>query len=323
MNLSDSFVGKNSKFILQKYSITFSILTYTTKFYSTNSKNNNSYLTGWWEMNKKIGVPFIITACFAIILFSYISWNIKLDNIEKDATKVIPISTDSSGSEDKSSEQNNNTNSSSLSEEDLKKALKNSSTSVQNLFEKRYKDGQTVKMLILGSQAMDQGGEGYAKLLKDSLQETYGDFVNVSAQSFNTTSAEFIDTQMKDVKWSTKYDIVLLEPFILNDNGLVSTEDEFSYIGQIVTTIQDEVKDAVVVLQPSFPIYGASYYETNVAALKSYAKENSLPYINHWTEWPSSSDESLKDYIIADKEQPNKAGTNLWAKALSKYFTNH
>lgn len=323
MNLSDSFIGKNSQFILQKNSITFSILSYTTKFYSINFENNSKYLTGWWKMKKKIGVLFIIIACFAIILFSYISWNIKLDNIEKKATKVVPISTDSSGSKGKNSGQSNNITTSSLSEADLKNALKNSNTDVQNLFEKRYKDGQNVKMLILGSQTMVQGGGGYAKLLEDSLQETYGDFINVSAQSYDTTSAEFIAKHLNDIQWSKKYDLVLLEPFILNDNGLVSTEDEFSYIDQIVSKMQDNVKDAVIVLQPSFPIYGTSYYETNVAALKSYAKENSLPYINHWTEWPSSSDELLKDYITADNEQPNKAGTNLWAKALSKYFTNH
>ena len=272
-------------------------------------------------MGKKISVIFIIISCFAIILLSYISWNIKLDNIEKDATKVIPISTKQSGV-NSSPRQDNHTNTFSITKEELKNALAKSDSDVQNLFEERYQNGKNIKMLILGSQAMDQGGKGYAKLLEESLLDTYGDFIDVSSKSFETSSADFIGKHLKDIKWSQKYDIVLFEPFILNDNGLVSIEDEFTYIDQVVAKVQSSVKDAVVVLQPSYPLYGTTYYDANVSSLEAFAEEKNLPYINHWRKWPSSSDEKLKDYLTDDSEQPNEKGAQLWGKTLSKYFTN-
>lgn len=269
-------------------------------------------------MSKKVSAIFIIVSCFAIILLSYISWDIKLDNIKKDATKVVPISKNVNSSP----RQDDNPEKLSMTQQDLKNAISKSESDVQNLFEKRFQNGQSLKMLILGSQAMDQGGNGYAKLLEDSLRETYGDFIDVSSKSFNTSSAEFIEQHLNDIKWSQKYDLILFEPFILNDNGLVSIEDEFTYIDQVVAKAQSAVKDSVVVLQPSYPIYGTTFYDANVTSLKAFAKERNLPYINHWRKWPSSSDVKLKDYLTEDSEQPNEKGAQLWGNTLSEYFTN-
>lgn len=267
-------------------------------------------------MKKKIGVIFIIVASIFIIIISYISWHIKLEDIKKNATKVVPISTSGSNNIVEKSPM-------SLKINDLKNYSENSDSSIKKLFKDRLQNSQQVQMLILGSTAMDQGGEGYASLLEKSFQETYGEFITITSQSFDSTSADFISKHLNEVKWDKPYDLVLLEPFILNDNGLVPTEEEFQYIEQIKEKVRGQIKDAVVVLQPSFPIFGTSYYETNVASLKSFAKEHSFPYVNHWEEWPSSSDTDLKSYLTGDNEQPNERGTKLWAQSLSKYFTNH
>lgn len=267
-------------------------------------------------MKKKISAIFIIVASIAIVIISYISWHVKLEDIKKNATKVVPISASGSNNLVEKSSMN-------LNFTDLKNYSKNSDSSVQKLLKNRLKNGQQVQMLILGSTAMEEGGEGYAALLEKSFKETYGEFITITSQPFDSTSADFISKHLNKVNWSKPYDLVLLEPFILNDNGLVPTEEEFEYIDQIKEKVRGQVKDAVVVLQPSFPIFRTSYYETNVASLKSFAKEHSFPYVNHWEEWPSSSDTNLKSYLTGDNEQPNERGTKLWAQSLSKYFTNH
>lgn len=246
-------------------------------------------------MKKKFDVMFTIIACFAIMLFSYISWTTKLDDIKKEATKVAPIST--AKADNKGDESSDPNSQKSLTEVTLKKAIANSDAAVQGLFEKRFGDDQKVKMLIVGSEAMNAGGDGYAKRLEASLQETYGEFIKVTSNSFDTTSAAFIANHLDDIKWEENYDLVLLEPFILNDNGLVSIEDELTYIDQIIVKVQAAVKDAVVVIQPSYPIFNTTYYGANVAKLQTYAKDYSLPYISHWDKWPSTSDLSLNSYL--------------------------
>jgi lysophospholipase L1-like esterase len=267
-------------------------------------------------MKKKIGVFFIVVASLVLIIFSYMSWSAKINNTKENATKNATVVESAAG--DATSDGKKEVT---VTDTVLDSALANSSADVQKLFQKRYDDDKKVNMLILGSKAMNDGGEGYAALLKKQLQATYGDFVIVTAKSFDTTSYDFVANHLNDVEWSTKYDLILLEPFTFKDSGVILPADEFQNIDEIVAKAQKAVKDAVVVIQPPFPAYGAHEYKTNISALKSYAKSKGLTYFDHWSKWPGTNDKVLKNYLTADNKHPNEQGAKLWAGALSDYFT--
>src|SRR5690606_18640272 len=112
---------------------------------------------------------------------------------------------------------------------------------LQELFSNRKEQGETVQLLILGSEAMESGEPGYGELLKDALEEAYAGFIETELLPFDGTSEEFL---LSNPQLSSGYDVLLLEPFTLKNNGRVEIEREHEHIEEIYDEIVSAEDDA-------------------------------------------------------------------------------
>lgn len=260
---------------------------------------------------KKLSVLMSVILCGVILIFSYATWKEKIANAGRPAETAIA----SAPKEDTKEEM------AAVSEEtpeiDLKNLTAGMDPQVQKLFYNKKEQDETVQMLIVGSEAMDAGQPGYGELLAAELETVYGGFIETELLSFDGTSEEFL---MSGPQLSGGYDVVLLEPFTLNNNGRVEIEMEQLHIQNIFGEVLSDESNAVLVLHPPQPIYGAQFYRTQEMALEDFARIQGYVYIDHWQEWPATDDLALKEYLTEDSN-PNNTGAETWANALIAYFT--
>lgn len=114
--------------------------------------------------------------------------------------------------------------------------------------------------------------------------------------------------------------MILLEPFILKDNGKVGNDLAAENYSEILNAIVAAKEDAVVILQPANPLSKAIFYPQQVEALKAYAVTNGLPYLDHWKAWPETENERRGLLDTGDPSYPNERGHQLWAEYLIDFF---
>ena len=260
---------------------------------------------------KKLSIGLSILLCGIILIFSYASWKEKLASAGKPAEQAI------AAAPAEETEKEVEAVSEETADIDLESLTASMDPQVQEVFLNRKEQDEKVQFLIIGSEAMNDGEPGYASLLTDALESSYAGLVETEVMSFDGTSEEFL---MSGPDLSSGYDIVLMEPFTLKNNGRVEIETEHVHIQNVFGEILSAESDAELVLHPPQPIYGAQFYQTQVTALEQFAEMRDYAYINHWVGWPSTEDLTLKDYLTEDSN-PNNRGAAAWADALIAYFT--
>jgi hypothetical protein len=93
----------------------------------------------------------------------------------------------------------------------------------------------TVEIVIVGSEANTMGNRTWPNIFKEKMHETYGELVNVSVYDIHNVTTEMVvsdELHMEAVNQNT--DIVILEPFMLNDNGSVNIDDTLVNIQTII-----------------------------------------------------------------------------------------
>ncbi|MGG3568552.1 SGNH/GDSL hydrolase family protein [Priestia megaterium] len=210
-----------------------------------------------------------------------------------------------------------------VSSKNWKSYTRNLPTSIVEKLEKAKKTGEPIKLVIVGSQDTSTDSDAWPAQLKKKLNNTYGSAVEVEVQEYkDKNSLEFIREKLYEKVMEAKPDILLFEPFLANDNGIVGITNTLDNISLIMTHINENVDGLVTIIQPSHPIYHAVNYPKEAEQLKAFAKKNEYEYINHWSEWPNSDSESLLNYLNESKTAPSEKGNTAWAKALELYFTN-
>ncbi|MBD8013361.1 SGNH/GDSL hydrolase family protein [Planococcus wigleyi] len=260
----------------------------------------------------KIGAFLAVLLCVFALVFSYLTWQDKLENVLEQPEEQ---KTQTSGKKEASTKETKEQNNGELSV-NIKELSANADQAVQDLLIERSDNGEKVQLLIAGSAALDSGNPGYAERLKESLETSYEDFIEVDVLSLTGTSEALIGG---NVDLSAGYDIVLLEPMTLMNNDRIAIEQEREHISEFNTAVTAEVEDAVVVLHPPQPIFGAGYYLAQVSALEEFAAIYGYAYIDHWSVWPDTDDEALKDFLTEDG-LPNDKGAELWTEELEAYF---
>ncbi|MGH2317002.1 SGNH/GDSL hydrolase family protein [Planococcus sp. SE5232] len=254
----------------------------------------------------KIGAVLAVLVCVIALVFSYLTWQDKLENVLDKPEEARAQSADKAEEEPEIE-----TNDDSVNVEGL---IANMDPQVQAIFEARNSEGESVKLLIAGSAALASGEPGYAEQLEASLAEAYGNFIETDIVSIEGTSES-----LANVDLSAGYDVVLLEPMTLMNNDRIAIEQEREHIREFDAALTAEKEDALVVLHPPQPIYGAGYYLSQVTALNEFASTNGYAYIDHWSAWPDTDDELLKEYLAEDG-LPNNKGAQVWAEELQAYF---
>ncbi|MCM3124188.1 MULTISPECIES: SGNH/GDSL hydrolase family protein [unclassified Mesobacillus] len=197
---------------------------------------------------------------------------------------------------------------------------KNWPEEAQLSYKQSINEKKLYKILIAGSTALGPESSGWAYLLKNKLKESFHNTLDVSVKSYDLTSTQIIEEGKDEELAAEKADLILLEPFILKDNGKVTIENSNENINKVIESIKTTNKEAIVLLQPANPLYQAKYYPLQVEALKEYADRNNISYINHWDAWPDPQSEEIKNFLIGEPSTPNENGHMLWADYLIDYF---
>ena len=194
--------------------------------------------------------------------------------------------------------------------------------SVKEKLKKAEASGKPMKLLIVGSQATSTDSKAWPEALKETLNHTYGSLVETSVLEYkDETTLDFVRNQdYKDII-KEKPDVLLFEPFLLNDNGVVGITNTLDNLDVIMSHITEADKDLVTILQPSQPIYNATNYPKEAEALGEFAKTNGYEYVNHWSAWPDYMSEKILDYLVEKQRVPTAKGNKAWSSYLEEYFT--
>lgn len=268
----------------------------------------------------------IVTISAGAIIAGNIHWNQKLSAqaqqiVKKDDSIVVnqAVENNTEPIEEKTTQQVKKEE----NKQDLSTYTRNLPQELQKKIIDASQNGQTLNMVIYGSESSSSEKEAWPDLLKQHLTETYGkDLFNVEILSeVNKTTVDVIRTKSYKKVNELNPDIALFEPFMIRDNNeKVSMQNRTGYIQKIINSWEAENEGITVLLQPSNPIHNAIYYPKQVDEIKNFAKENSITYIDHWENWPALDNKKLKEYVTASN-QPNKSGHKVWAEYLGNYFT--
>ena len=143
---------------------------------------------------------------------------------------------------------------------------------------------------------------------------------SINVRSFGEKISLEAMREIRDQGIESTPDILLLEPFLLKDNGKIRIEDSLDAVTSIISSYRNANEDLIVILQPSNPLYDSKFYPLQVKKLKEYAEENEYIYLNHWKAWPELDNVEMEDYLTEDSK-PNHKGHQIWAKYLVDYFT--
>jgi hypothetical protein len=190
-------------------------------------------------------------------------------------------------------------------------------------FKQAMEGKKAFKILFVGSSAIGSDTEGTYPTVKEKLINTYGKKnIQVGLKTFDETSTQFVNNGTQEKIAAEKADLIVLEPFILLDNGAVTIEDSIQNLTTLMASIMVKNPETTFILQPSYPLYNAKIYPQQVEELKNYAKKNQITYLDHWSKWPDYNTEAFKDYLLPDQSAPNDKGSKVWSDYLIHFFIN-
>jgi hypothetical protein len=266
---------------------------------------------GDYNLVKKVATIFVIVISIVLMVIGHIYWNEKINQSVQQA-----LSQNGSHVVKKESKQQDGR------KKQLIEYAGNLPEAVQQKIENAIASNRPVQLVIFGSEAISSNPKGWPNLLKQSLDDTYGsDILSITVKEYkDMTTTEAVQEKIAQEIIALKPDVILFEPFILNNNGVVPIEQTLEEITKILTEIRSSLPDVVVMLQPAHPIYNARYYPIEVGKLKQYAEENDYIYLDHWKGWPDYKSVEIKKYVVEDNSTPNEDGHRLWADFLKDYF---
>jgi predicted MPP superfamily phosphohydrolase len=198
---------------------------------------------------------------------------------------------------------------------------KNWPSEARQQFLQAQRNQKPFHILFVGSMALGTNEQGWAKNASAKIIEAFGsDNIEVSILTYDETTTEFVEGNKQQ---ELKADLILFEPFLLNDNdGQIGIQDSLANLSKVIQDVKQVNPKTTFILQPSYPLYGATFYPQQVKTLKNYAEEHKIAYLDHWTAWPNSSDLGLKDYLLEGQSGPNEKGIEVWEKAVEDYFVS-
>lgn len=185
--------------------------------------------------------------------------------------------------------------------------------------EKKLNSNQTFRIILLGSTSIGSDSFGLKNNLKETILEKYEKYVELESIVYENTTTDYVLNSENEKLVDLKPDIVIFEPFLLNDNNVVAIPDTISNISSIIEETTAALPNVTFIIQPPNQIYDANLYPMQVAALQEYANNQNYIYLNHWEVWPAGNDVKVNDYLNADA-RPNELGFKLWSDYLSDYL---
>ncbi|SIT73717.1 hypothetical protein [Edaphobacillus lindanitolerans] len=269
-------------------------------------------------MRLKLLLPVAII-CALILGFSYYAWTSRVE--QGAAQQVIKSGSGEASSNDdvqdeQEGEQEDVSARSDLSAGQLEELTANLPKSAAAMLADRLDNGEQAQLLVIGSSSFDAPASQFTS----EVQQAYGGFIEPDVYTFDGTSEQFIESELDAVDWKKGYDLVVYEPFTLNNNGQVIIEEEHQDILTVKNRAEEEVDDAAFFITPPQAIHNPNYYLTQINALQKFADDQKIAYIDHWEEWPDAGKDEILEYVDADYKLTEK-GIDTWSGALINYFT--
>ncbi|MEK3888445.1 SGNH/GDSL hydrolase family protein [Bacillus sp. FSL K6-3431] len=253
-----------------------------------------------------------IIACGIFLVSGYLYWKEQTNNAVGTNEKAGPVVSNKESDEKKTTKTSADPN--------LLLMTGNWPEKAQETFEEAIDVGRTYKVAIVGSAALGKDNNGWSDMLKEELVAIYGkNNLEISIFEYPVRSDQFIAEGYDEEVAAYKPDLILFEPFNLNDNGNLGTSENHENIMSVIKTLEKANEKAVVILQPPHPVV-STIYPSQVDELKDFAEEQELVYLDHWPNWPDTDDETLNDYLMDPASAPNEKGHELWFKFLKEYF---
>jgi hypothetical protein len=207
-------------------------------------------------------------------------------------------------------------------EDEVMKYAANLPPEVQKKVKNAIHKNKPVRLVIVGSKAISSSKKSWPALLTNKLEAAYGKrvFQVVVKEYGEMTTKEALEAKVDQEIIKAKPDILLWEPFILNNNGMVAIDETLKDIETMIESITSALPDVTIILQPPNPIYNARYYPAQVEEFKTFAAENGYLYLDHWKAWPDYKSDELNNHVDRQTGLPNENGHRLWADFLINYF---
>ncbi|HWJ76775.1 MAG TPA: SGNH/GDSL hydrolase family protein [Niallia sp.] len=267
----------------------------------------------------------IVTVSAGVIIAGNIHWNQKISAqaeqiVQRDTSVIVeqPVEIEPEPTKEKTPQQTEQEK----KEQELAAYTQNLPPELQRKITEASMNGKSLNLVIYGSESSSTEKGAWPDLLNQHLIKTYGEkFFNLNILSEgDKTTVEVIRTNSFEKVNDLKPDIIIFEPFMISDNSRkISMKNRIGYIQKIMDTWKKKNEQVTILLQPSNPIYSATYFPIQVEEIKNFAKKNNITYIDHWENWPDEKNKKLKQYLTTSN-LPNKSGHKTWAEYLSQYF---
>ncbi|WP_332628573.1 hypothetical protein [Halalkalibacter flavus] len=124
------------------------------------------------------------------------------------------------------------------------------------------------------------------------------------------TSSEVLADNYIEKVIKNNPDLLVIEPFLLNDYDQLSIEDSLENLETVMSELTEELSDTLIVLSPPHPLEDDKYLRfTN--KMKAFAIEQKYLYADHWEAWPAKAN-----------ELPKEKWHSIWTDYLMDFFVN-
>ncbi|MBM7095804.1 SGNH/GDSL hydrolase family protein [Bacillus sp. H-16] len=272
---------------------------------------------------KKAVFAFIIFLSIGTVLFGKLHYDQKLQNISVEASESM-VSEEASDEEDDSHAESKDNVKSDEDQLDMESLVTPLPKELGKMLITAHAGNTKLSFVSVGSGAItdyhDEGISPWTDTVASELNDYYGDLFDFHVSSYGDMhSLNFIINDHHKEVASLEGDIYLIEPLMGNNLYRVGTDEAIIHLRNLIGEIKERNPHSYIILQPSQPIPNAANLQDHMAEIRLYAKEASIPYINHWQDWPSYNDEELMQYI-AEHGYPNEEGHQLWAESILSWF---
>ncbi|MGP7818733.1 SGNH/GDSL hydrolase family protein [Niallia sp. 01092] len=178
---------------------------------------------------------------------------------------------------------------------------------------------QTYHIVLLGSEAIGNDKLGLLPNIKRTLSTVYKNYVTIESIVYDGTSTEYVNDNKVTDLIKKKPDMVIFEPFTLNDNNVIDMDTSLANISKIIESTNKKLSDTTFILQPPNQIYNASLYPLQVDALQKYAERHGIYYLNHLENWPAGNDKQVLEFLHADG-MVNEKGYKIWSDYINSFL---
>lgn len=197
--------------------------------------------------------------------------------------------------------------------------MRNLPEEVQTKIKQAIETKTTLQLVIAG----DEAATGWPDILAKNLQDTYGSGVfQVTVRSYpQKTTKDWVAEQLFEEVANSKPDILLYEPSLLVDAGVLGKQQSMNNIVLILDEIEKLIPGISIMVQPPNPLHQAQYYPSTVQLLKDSMKKKGITYVDHWESWPDPNGDDILSYLEQPDGWANAKGQQAWAQYLTDYFT--